>query len=51
MRVGYADLGQRMGDSPVAEAVSKTMLPSPMYPELTDDQVDYVIEMVGQFLF
>jgi dTDP-4-amino-4,6-dideoxygalactose transaminase len=45
----YADLGHRAGDFPVAEAVSKTILPLPIYPELTDDQVDYVIGMVRQF--
>jgi len=45
----YADLGYRLGDFPVAESVSKTILPLPIYPELTDDQVKYVIEMLGQF--
>src|SRR2546425_4543536 len=34
----YADMGHRVGDFPVAEAVSKTILPFPIYPELTDDQ-------------
>jgi dTDP-4-amino-4,6-dideoxygalactose transaminase len=47
----YADLGHRSGDFPVAEAISKTILPLPIYPELTDQQVDYVIEMVTQFSF
>jgi dTDP-4-amino-4,6-dideoxygalactose transaminase len=47
----YADLGHRMGDFPIAETVSKTILPLPIYPELTDDQVDYVIETVRQFSF
>jgi len=47
----YADLGHRVGDFPIAEAVSKTILPLPIYPELTDDQVDYVIETLGQFSF
>jgi len=47
----HADLGHRVGDFPVAEAVSKTILPLPIYPELTDDQVDYVIETVKQFSF
>jgi dTDP-4-amino-4,6-dideoxygalactose transaminase len=46
----YADLGHRAGDFPVAEGVSRTILPLPIYPELTNDQVDYVSEMVGQFL-
>jgi len=47
----YVDLGHCAGDLPIAEAVSKTILPLPIYPELTDDQVDYVIEMMGQFSF
>jgi dTDP-4-amino-4,6-dideoxygalactose transaminase len=47
----YANLGHRAGDFPVAEAVSKTILPLAIYPELTDDQVDYVMETVSQFSF
>lgn len=45
----YADLGYREGDFPVAEAVSKRILPMPMYPELTDEQVDFVIARVREF--
>jgi hypothetical protein len=45
----YADLGYREGDLPVAEAVSRRILPLPIYPELTDEQVDYVIAMIRQF--
>ena len=40
-----------VADFPIAETVSKTILPLPIYPELTDDQVDYVIETVRQFSF
>src|SRR5205814_2130123 len=47
----YAGLGHRAGDFPTAEAVSRTILPLPIYPELTDDQVDYVSEMVRQFFY
>ena len=45
----YADLGFQPGDFPIAERVSKRILPLPMYPELTDDQVDYVIAIVRKF--
>lgn len=45
----YEDLGHREGDFPVSEAVSKQILPLPMYPELTDAQVDYVIETIRSF--
>jgi dTDP-4-amino-4,6-dideoxygalactose transaminase len=36
----YADQGGQPGDYPVTEAVSRRIQPLPMYPELTNDQVD-----------
>jgi dTDP-4-amino-4,6-dideoxygalactose transaminase len=45
----YEDLGYREGDFPVAEGVSRRVLPLPMYPELTDEQVDYVVARVREF--
>jgi len=45
----YADLGHREGDFPVAEAVSRKILPLPMYPELTDEQVDHVAATAREF--
>jgi dTDP-4-amino-4,6-dideoxygalactose transaminase len=45
----YADLGHREGDLPVAEAVAKRILPLPIYPELTDEQVDYVLGVIQEF--
>lgn len=45
----YADVGWVEGDYPVAESVSKRVLPLPMYPELTDAQVDHVIEVIRSF--
>ena len=47
----YADLGYGVGDFPEAEAVSRNILPLPMYPELSDEQVDHVIACVRQFAF
>lgn len=34
---------------PVTEEISRTCLSLPMYPELTDDEIDYVIESVRSF--
>jgi len=45
----YEDMGWKEGDFPVAESISKRILPLPMYPELTDEQVDYVIETIKDF--
>ncbi|MGI8965084.1 MAG: DegT/DnrJ/EryC1/StrS family aminotransferase, partial [Limisphaerales bacterium] len=45
----YADLGYGSRDFPVAEIVAKKVLPLPIYPELRDEQVDYVISSVHDF--
>lgn len=47
----YADLGHRPGQFPVAEDVAARILPLPIYPELTDEQVDYVVEVIREFRF
>lgn len=45
----YAEYGWKEGDFPVAEQVSRRILPLPMYPELTDEQVDHVIRVIRTF--
>ncbi len=45
----YADYGWTRGEYPVAESASRRILPLPMYPELTEAQVDYVIGLVREF--
>jgi len=45
----YAEHGWKAGDYPVAESVSQRILPLPMYPELTEDQVAYVVRTVRDF--
>jgi dTDP-4-amino-4,6-dideoxygalactose transaminase len=47
----YEDLGYRRGDFPVAEEVSQRILPLPIYPELTDEQVDHVVRVIREFPF
>jgi dTDP-4-amino-4,6-dideoxygalactose transaminase len=44
------DLGYRVGDFPVTERAAERMLSLPMYPELTDAQVDYVCSTVLEAL-
>ena len=43
-----ADLGYRAGDFPVTEAAAARILSLPMYPELTDEQIDYVARAVTE---
>lgn len=42
-------LGYKNGDFPNTETFSKTMISLPIYPELTNEEVYYVIEMVNSF--
>jgi dTDP-4-amino-4,6-dideoxygalactose transaminase len=46
----YQDLGYRPGDFPEAERAAREVLCLPMYPELTDAQVDEVIAACRQSL-
>jgi dTDP-4-amino-4,6-dideoxygalactose transaminase len=45
----FADLGHKPGDFPVAERAAKECLSLPMYPELTDAQVEYVAAAIREF--
>jgi dTDP-4-amino-4,6-dideoxygalactose transaminase len=45
----YDGLGWKEGDFPVAEKISKLILPLPMYPELTKEQLDYVVGTILGF--
>lgn len=45
----FAYLGHKEGDFPVAEKVSKEILALPMFPELKDDEVDYVCDTIRAF--
>jgi dTDP-4-amino-4,6-dideoxygalactose transaminase len=43
-------LGYRQGDFPVTERLANEVLSLPMYPELTDTQVDTVADAVADFM-
>jgi dTDP-4-amino-4,6-dideoxygalactose transaminase len=45
----YAGLGRGPGSFPVAERAASTCLSLPIFPELTDAQVDHVIAAVNAF--
>lgn len=42
-------LGHKAGDFPVAERVCKEIIALPMYPELRDDEIDYVCDSIRSF--
>ncbi len=45
----YAELGFGEGSFPVAEAAAKTCVSLPIFPELTDAQVEHVIRAINSF--
>jgi len=45
----FAYLGYKEGDFPVAERICKEILALPMYPELRDDEVEYVCDAIESF--
>ena len=46
----YASLGYVEGDLPVCEQACRDIISLPMFPDLADEQVDYVIEEVRRLL-
>ena len=46
----YSGLGYKEGDFPVAERLAKEVFSLPMYPSLTDEEQDYVIEALLKIL-
>jgi len=45
----FADLGGRLGDLPVTEALTAEVLSLPIFPELTEDQIAEVGEAIRSF--
>ena len=43
----YASLGYGPGDFPMAEAMAPRLLSLPMFPEITDEQIDHVVERLA----
>jgi len=50
LQKAYTDLGYRESDFPVTEKVMREIISLPMYPELSRDQIEYVVEHVRKFV-
>jgi len=49
MQKAYSYLGYKNGSLPITEHITKRILSLPMYPELTNEQIDLVIETTHNF--
>ncbi len=45
----FEGLGYKKGDFPITEKLAETGLSLPMYPELTDEQINYVVDNIRKF--
>jgi len=46
----FTGLGHRRGDFPVAEKAAESMLSLPLFPHVSEDQIDYVVGVVASAL-
>lgn len=45
----FAELGYKKGDFPVTEVLAEQGLSLPMYPELSDEQLEYISDKIHEF--
>jgi dTDP-4-amino-4,6-dideoxygalactose transaminase len=45
----YRDLGHQKGSFPLSERAAEEVMSLPIYPELTEPQQSYVVEMIAEF--
>ncbi len=49
LQPAYKDLGYQKGDFPVTERYADEILSLPMFPELNDDQITYITNVLMEF--
>ncbi|MFH1046616.1 MAG: DegT/DnrJ/EryC1/StrS family aminotransferase [Candidatus Omnitrophota bacterium] len=50
LQPAFADLGYKPGDFPITEKTAAEILSLPMFPELSDTQIEYVVEKIKEKL-
>ncbi|MBQ6461087.1 DegT/DnrJ/EryC1/StrS family aminotransferase [Candidatus Saccharibacteria bacterium] len=49
LQEAYRDLGYKKGDFPIAEEYANTVVSLPLYIGMTDEEIEYVIEVINRF--
>ncbi|MBU0558869.1 MAG: DegT/DnrJ/EryC1/StrS family aminotransferase [Bacteroidetes bacterium] len=50
MQECFGNLGYKFGEFPVAENAAKSSVALPIYPELSNEQISYVVEKIAEFV-
>lgn len=50
LQKSYAHLGYKKGDFPISEKIASEILSLPMYPELTENQQNHVVNKIKEFI-
>ena len=50
LQEGYKDIQQHLGDLPVTEQLACRIVSLPMFPEITEEQIKYVVDKVREVL-
>lgn len=50
LQPAYADLGYHLGDFPSTEVLAHDILSLPMFPELTNEEVRYIVDTISVFV-
>lgn len=50
LQIVYEYLGYKPGDFPVAESLQDKVLSLPLYPEMTEKQVEYIAESIRKVI-
>ncbi|HAF06822.1 MAG: DegT/DnrJ/EryC1/StrS family aminotransferase [bacterium] len=49
LQESYKFVGYKQGDFPIAEEYAPKLLSLPIFPEMTDEQIDYVVSKIKEF--
>jgi dTDP-4-amino-4,6-dideoxygalactose transaminase len=50
LQKAYSSMGFKKGDFPVSECTAEHLLSLPMYPELTAEQIEYVVDCIKEYV-